>query len=740
MGKLTARGWATRTPVIDAAEAQAFMDRCQQSHAAQWKLDVSRWEDGENVTLAVDVPVVGGSLIIDSSDPIRRSATLECGVGEAWFPDDRDSPLVPFGQWVALYVRIDRQGGGWFPWLKLMEGPIQTNVFERPSLITTIEVTDASQTVDDFLYLKRRSYAAGRTLKSITKEVVDDALPTALYTVRASDHATFTELAKPFHVDAGESRWDAVQRLLGARAGHQPQEAFFDGLGDLIIRRDITDEDDATWNPSEPGPDIGTVQDPVAVLRDGIGGNVVGTTASLTRDGAVNATQINLTAVVNRRRKGAAHAIHKELWYSTGARAGGTIAYGDSFGRLPLVETTSVDKLTAKLKQAADRKAQRLLTRRRGLIKYLDLDTLPLYWVEPDDKVRVQVGGRTEHHYVQRVELPLDGSPMRIRTRIASVTDPGAPVDPEGWELPLPMTTRTMVKAGQTTPLPDAPLGFEPLSGDWSNHSTAELTYEIARAVFYPDFVWAQSAAWDCAWQHAYGGERSVGIKWNCPPTDDFWNGAGCCEALHPLATGANGASATAQVPGWYAQTYESGGATSLSITSCSLSSWIDYSNVWAVHISPLGPSAGNPDPTPPPGMSLEWEDPDPTVVLIEAAMTEPVGATNAGTMYCRKFSGVYGSEWGPDPANPTGWAIGGFVPGSSPFPGYDGGEQAWTDVTNLIEPTGKTWFVWVPDILEEQARKWDTGRLPGDLMEELRAGLSLAFRFTIRPSRYRFV
>jgi hypothetical protein len=256
---------------------------------------------------------------MDSSDPIRRQATLECGVGEEWFPEDKDSPLVPFGQWVTLKVRIDRRDGGWFPWFKLMEGPIQSNVFERPSLITTIEVTDASQTVDDFLYLKRKAYAKGRTLKAVVKEIVDDALPGALYGVQASDQATNTELGKAFHVDAGESRWEAALEVLGKHG----QECFFDALGNLIIRKDLTDEEDATWDSSEPGPDIGTVTDPVAIFKDGTRGNIVGTTSSITREGAVNGVQVNLSAVVNRRRKGASGPASKELWYGARALAGG---------------------------------------------------------------------------------------------------------------------------------------------------------------------------------------------------------------------------------------------------------------------------------------------------------------------------------------------------------------------------------------------------------------------------------
>jgi hypothetical protein len=72
-----------------------------------------------------------------------------------------------------------------------------------------------------------------------------------------------------------------------------------------------------------------------------------------------------------------------------------------------------------------------MLHRRRGVTRYLDMHTLPLYWLEPDDKVSVrwhELSGAavTEAHYVQRIEIDLEaGSPMVVRTRQLSVTDPG---------------------------------------------------------------------------------------------------------------------------------------------------------------------------------------------------------------------------------------------------------------------------------------------------------------------------
>ena len=52
-----------------------------------------------------------------------------------------------------------------------------------------------------------------------------------------------------------------------------------------------------------------------------------------------------------------------------------------------------------------------------GCSDTIDFDALPQYWAEADDKVSIEVDGRTENHYLSRVEFDLTGGPMRCRTR-----------------------------------------------------------------------------------------------------------------------------------------------------------------------------------------------------------------------------------------------------------------------------------------------------------------------------------
>lgn len=406
MGHLTKRGWSAKTPTISSADAQEFKQRCRESHTAHWTADVTRWDGDSNVTLASDIPITGGTLTLDAGDQIRRQLHLEIGAA-----DDALTDLAPWGQRVHLYVQIDRRDGGWFPPLKMFTGPIRENIYERPSLITTLECGDPGSTLHEFLHVRRKGYG-GQTLEDAIDEMAGDALPGG-YGLEASAGAA-TQEVETFVADAGQSRLEAANEL----AGKWGYELFFDWHGDAIIRRDLTDEDDPMWDPSEAGPDIGDVARPVAVFADGEGGNLIGTTESLSREGAVNGVAVNLDAL--RKKEGAEGDLH----WSYLATAGGSMAWGDIAGRIPLVETKDVHKITANLQDRQTQRAKKLLKRRRGMTKFIDFDALPSYWVEPDDRVELSIAGGEENYYLERIEIDLTGGPMRCRTRILNTGTP----------------------------------------------------------------------------------------------------------------------------------------------------------------------------------------------------------------------------------------------------------------------------------------------------------------------------
>lgn len=415
MSRLATRpGWNT-------VMASMMFARANGPHTVRWKASSYRWVSGAQTLLYDDLPLIGGTLSLDSSDPTRRHLTLNVGGGGALVPDAPADALAPFGQYVILWVTIDQENGAWFPWIKMGEFPIQTTTSEWPTMTQTVECADYSVVVDDYLHEKKKSYNK-LTIHNAIKQMTEAALPDKVFAIHSEDHAK-TIMVEPNSVaEAASSRWETAVAIGQARGF----ETFFDAQGDLVIRDDVTDDN----NESIPGvgPDIGTVSSPIAVIRDGIGGNLVALTVAATREGGANGVFINLheTASQTLRKRGRPVSGDKRVNVLVSALGTYPIAWGDRYGRQPIVIEKPVNVITDDIVAKQQRRAKRLLQRRGGIIRTLDLDAVGVYWLEPDDKVRVKYDGRTEAHFVQSIEFDLSGaSPARIRTRSLNVTDPG---------------------------------------------------------------------------------------------------------------------------------------------------------------------------------------------------------------------------------------------------------------------------------------------------------------------------
>lgn len=407
MARLTSRGFT-------ADEASAFMARASQPHTVQWKANAYRHSAGSATLLLEDLPIVTGRLVLDSSDPTRRQLSLEVGGGDALVPQTANDPLVPFGQAIYLWVRLDYANGTWSPWLKMGEYPITSYVYERPTAIATVEAADYSAAVNEYLHLAKRGYA-NRTLKAAVVAMVQEALPDKVFNVVATDAASTIKVTN-FTAEAGQGRWDAVTAL-SAIKGH---ESFFDSAGNLVIRADVTDDNDDVI--PGVGPDIGTATSPVATIAEGEGGNLVALTATVTREGGCNGVVVNIHETADPKNKKQRGDSRRNVQV-TAFQPDGAAAWGDRFGRIPVVEERNVKTITDDVVSGSRQHANRLLHRRRGVVRYIDLDAAGLYWLEPDDKVAIRWGTREEWHYAQRVEFDLSGrSPVRVRTRQLAVT------------------------------------------------------------------------------------------------------------------------------------------------------------------------------------------------------------------------------------------------------------------------------------------------------------------------------
>jgi hypothetical protein len=413
---LTPAGAAT---TWTAGQAAAFAERCVRSHTVRVKVDVYRWDaEAGGLRIAADIPVTDARLMLDASQDYRRSLSVVVP-GQEWVPATHTDPLTPFGQWLVPYVAVDLGDGSWSNWLKLGEFAIQTSVVERPSGIHTVEAADWSAMVDAVQIEGNRGWR-NRTPAVVIGELVDEALP-KVYRAHVAQAAKANPLDS-FAAKPGQGRWQVIQGLADRRA----LEVLFNANGDLVIRREITDEDTETGSfPAEDGgPDIGTKTSPTAVLADGEGGSLIALTATVTREGGINRVVVRRTGTVTRQKKGKkkGNEAVDVVVVRTATRTDGPTKWGDVYGRVNLVEESNAGRITDAVRDAAQRRADALLRRRGGVIRYLDLDALPMWWLEPDDVVRLQWGGRTEHHYVQAVTFDLTGgAPMRVRTRQLAV-------------------------------------------------------------------------------------------------------------------------------------------------------------------------------------------------------------------------------------------------------------------------------------------------------------------------------
>jgi hypothetical protein len=469
VARLTDRGFTE-------AEADEFMRRASGPHTLKWTTEIYRWVGGaENDLLAAgELPIVGGTLALDGSDPTRRHLTLDIAGVDELIPDQPFDPLAPFGQVIKLFVLIDRADGSWFPRLKMGEYTIQTTTIEYPSKIITVEASDYSWLVDQYKFERKISYNH-KSVRQAVEDIVKDALPESSFFIQSPGTPHEIKVMPHSVAEVNQGRWEYATKICGDR-GFQ---CYFNHNGNLVINRPVSNNsDDVETIPGE-GPDIGTVANPAGIIKDGPGGNLVGLSVGLTREGAINGVFVNVhetvsqTMAARKKREAETGDIEDDPDYepdwddvlrgdapppdvaepgnpdlengdpevpkipnpaagdprvnmTVKALAVGPTRWGFTFGKQNYVDEQPVKRINDNVKSAQIGRAKHLLHKRGGVIRSLDLDAVGCYWLEPDDKVRIKYDGRTEAHYVASAEFDLSGEqPARIRTRSLTTQDPG---------------------------------------------------------------------------------------------------------------------------------------------------------------------------------------------------------------------------------------------------------------------------------------------------------------------------
>lgn len=335
--------------------------------------------------------------------------------------------------------------------------------------------------------------------------------------------------------------------------------------------------------------------------------------------------------------------------------------------------------------------------------------------------------------------MPAVGDLVEVEARGDLLVIPAAAEVVEDPWLNLPDVIRVMVPNGCTTDT--GTNGWNPLTSEYALWNMRLSIYNINGPVFNPVQVYLIGAAWNCAWAHASNGDEGSPY-WNNPPTRTDWSGSAICEPLHPVGTIAAAApSGTVVGCGWDMSASASGSQDALQVRSRQLSLWVNLAQCITSHLN-LTQNGGLPPPTPPTGYRLEWERSGSALLRVEARVTEAVASvpTNEGTIYLDKITPPF-HEFGPaSDTDTTVWNEGGGYTGGEEFLPAFSGETAppWIDVTANLNTTGKTWLMFVSDVIHEGASHGET--TPGNPVAEFRYNIHVAFRFTVRPSRYRFV
>jgi len=416
---------------------QAFKDRCCESHTRMFRVRSYRWDagTGQNQHMGLtlpggkvvyDIPISGGEITLDSTDPHRRRVRLSIP-GEEWIPDGPDHPLAPFGQYLGIWVRIDMPDASWSDWVKLGEFPLVSHEVVRPEGLSEVQAVDWSHRVNEYGFVHNHSWK-GRSRVEAIKQVVDEALPNRVYAVHNSANAAKNLNEEQGQITAGTGRWDFVDHVCELTA----LEAFFDRNGDLVIRNEIVDYEG--YVPGA-GADIGSEANPVAHLVEGPRGSIIGVTPSVTRENAANG--VFVTVKPTQTGKGSAF---KPQVVNAKTHSGPAM-YGDQFGRITLHRTSEVQKITSENMESQRRHAAALLTKRQGVIRRLRIDALPLWWLDPDDRINITWRQRmpdntervrTETHYVESLTLPIEpDGVMRLVTRQVAVVVLSEPWTPE---------------------------------------------------------------------------------------------------------------------------------------------------------------------------------------------------------------------------------------------------------------------------------------------------------------------
>jgi len=346
-----------------------FLTALRDSHVVSVAASVYRPSD---LTTAIRVPVVGGSVTIDRDARVRRQGSLEVAFSlEDQTARDTIRELCYGGQ--AVIERGIRYADGTVERVQLGRFRVDSIVWSELQGAATLTLSDRFAQVQDEPFVT--PYAPSGMKPS-------DAAVFAVQEVFGSSiayHVLTTPATEPTIQGTvyDEDRAAAVGDLASSVAA----EALFDHLGDFVIRPRDHSADPTVWTV-DAGPR----------------GSMLAAQETLDRSNVRNGVSV----------RGQAAPDSPPIYgFAVHDDPTSPLRWGGPFGKVALISSSTAVGSQAQ----ADAAAASLLNLRLGLARTLELQALPNPALEPDDRIEIRFpDGRVETHTVNAIQIGLDAA------------------------------------------------------------------------------------------------------------------------------------------------------------------------------------------------------------------------------------------------------------------------------------------------------------------------------------------
>lgn len=332
------------------------------------------------------LPVTSGSVVVDATSQVRRTATVGIGL-DAFWPDDPFDILSPIGSELAVGYGIIIPGLG-TEYIPLIRGPITSVRRTIPSSgesAMEVTVADRSSRVADYRFEQPTQTISGATTVAEITRLIQQAIPG----VGITDLTGSTKVAPV--LDMERDRWaDGIEKLADSISA----EVFADPVGAFVIRTQ---------------PDV--TNTPVWTVDAGNGGILLSENDDYSREQVYNRVvasgqRVDGTPPV--------YAVASDTNPNSPTYINGPFGIKTRFYASPLLTTVG------QCQSAADT----VLARVTGRHMNVSFTTVTNPALDAGDVLRLILGDRNEVHIIDRVEIPLlPGTPQRIQTRALTLPE-----------------------------------------------------------------------------------------------------------------------------------------------------------------------------------------------------------------------------------------------------------------------------------------------------------------------------